>query len=52
MAYHANKTIPATIDEWLDEFEMFYIYEIFPEILALWGSNLQTDIQSKKTSQK
>lgn len=28
--------------------EMFSIYEVLPEILALWGSNLITDIESKK----
>ena len=48
MAWHADPTIPCTIEEWLDEFEMFSIYEILPEILDLWGSNLVTDIQSKK----
>ena len=48
MAFHADPTIPGTIEEWLDEFEMFSIYEILPEILDLWGSNLVTDIQSKK----
>ena len=48
MALHADHTIPSTIDDWLDEFEMFSIYEILPEILDLWGSNLVTDIQSKK----
>ena len=48
MAWHADPTIPGTIEEWLDEFEMFSIYEILPEILDLWGSNLVTDIQSKK----
>ncbi|EHI70265.1 hypothetical protein ACVRY7_05590 [Streptococcus ictaluri] len=52
MAWHADKSIPPTIDEWLDEFEMFSIYEILPEILELWGSNLQTDIQSKKNLKK
>ena len=40
--------IPATIEEWLDEFEMFSIYEVLPEILELWGMNLQTEIESKK----
>lgn len=50
MAYHADHTIPATIDDWLDQFEMFSIYEVLPEILELWGINLQTDIESKKTS--
>lgn len=48
MAYHADHTIPDTIDGWLDQFEMFSIYEVLPEILELWGSNLVTDIQSKK----
>lgn len=52
MAFHADNTIPGNIDDWLDQFEMFSIYEILPEILELWGSNLQTDIESKKTSQK
>ena len=48
MAKHADPSLPDTAEEWLDEFEMFSIYEILPEILDLWGSNLVTDIQSKK----
>lgn len=48
MAYHADNTIPPTIEEWLDRFEMFSIYEILPEILELWGSNLQTDVVNRK----
>ena len=48
MAWHADPTIPGMIEEWLDEFEMFSIYQILPEILDLWGTNLVTDIQSKK----
>ena len=48
MALHADKSVPGTIEEWLDQFEMFSIYEILPEILALWGDNLATDIESKK----
>ena len=48
MAYHADNSIPASIDEWLDEFEMFSIYEILPEILELWGANLETEVKSKK----
>lgn len=50
MAYHADHSIPASIDDWLDQFEMFSIYEILPEILELWGSNLVTDVASKKNS--
>ena len=48
MAYHADPTIPKTIDEWLDQFEMFSIYQVLPEILELWGSNMLTDIEAKK----
>lgn len=48
MAYHADPTIPATIDEWLDQFDMFSIYQVLPQILSLWGENLYTDVTSKK----
>jgi len=48
MAYHADPTIPDTIDEWLEQFEMFSIYEVLPEILDLWGSNLESDVDAKK----
>lgn len=48
MAYHANNSIPSTIEDWLDQFEMFSIYEVLPEILSLWGANLQTEVTSRK----
>ncbi len=49
MALHADpENTPHNIDEWLDQFEMFSIYEILPEILELWGSNLFTDIKARK----
>ena len=48
MALHADKSIPDTIEDWLDQFEMFSIYEILPEILELWGSNLFTDVTARK----
>ena len=50
MAYHADHTIPDNIDDWLDLIEMFSIYEVLLEILELWGSNLVTDVASKKNS--
>ena len=52
MAYHADHSIPQTIDEWLDDFEMFSIYEVLPEILELWGTNLETEVKSKKNFNK
>lgn len=48
MAYHADRSILGNIDDWLDQFEMFSIYEIIPDILELWGANLETEVQSKK----
>ena len=52
MAFHADPSIPKTIDEWLEQFEMFSIYEILPEILELWGTNLITDVEAKKNLKK
>ena len=48
MAFHADPSIPETIEEWLDQFEMFSIYQILPEILELWGSNLFTEVPQPK----
>ena len=49
MALHADpENTPKTINEWLDEFEMFSIYEVLPEIIELWGSNLFTDVSARK----
>lgn len=48
MALHADPTIPRTIEDWLDQFEMFSIYEVLPEILKLWGANLFTDVKARK----
>ena len=50
MALHADPTIPKTIDEWLDQFEMFSTYEILPEIIELWGSNLFTEVSQPKNA--
>ena len=52
MAYHADHSIPKNIDDWLDQFDMFSIYQILPEILSLWGANLETEVNSKKNLAK
>lgn len=51
MAYHADNSIPS-IEDWLDQFEMFSIYEVLPKILNLWDKNLQTDVEAKKNLKK
>ena len=48
MAKHADPTIPDSPEEWLDGFNTFSIYQVLPEIIKLWGLNVQTDIESKK----
>ena len=48
MAYHADNSIPASIDDWLYQFDMFSIYEVLPQILELWGDNLATEVAAKK----
>ena len=48
MAFHADPSIPKTIDEWLDQFDMFSIYQVLPQILELWGDNLMTEVEAKK----
>ena len=50
MAKHADPTIPDSPEEWLDEFSTFSIYQVLPKIIELWGLNVQTDVESKKTS--
>lgn len=48
MAKQADPTVPDTADEWLDGFTMFGIYQIMPELQALWGLNSATHAESKK----
>ena len=43
---------PKTIDEWLDGFSTFSIYEILPQILELWEMNLETTSEAKKKQKK
>lgn len=48
MARQYDQTIPATPEEWLERFNVFSIYEILPEILAMWQINQQTTAIPKK----
>lgn len=50
MAKHADSTIPDTPEEWLDEFNTFSIYQILPQLIELWGLNVKTEVEAKKTS--
>ena len=51
MARHADPdNVPTEPDDWLEQFGIFSIYEILPQLIELWGINLQTQVQAKKTS--
>ena len=48
MAKHADASIPDTPEEWLDEFNTFSIYQVLPQLIQLWGLNIQTEVDAKK----
>ena len=49
MARHADpENVPNNPDEWLEQFEMFSIYEVLPQLMERWGFNMATQVQAKK----
>lgn len=50
MAKHADSSIPDNPEDWLDEFNTFSIYQVLPKIIELWGLNVRTDVEAKKSS--
>lgn len=49
MAKHADpEGVPADPVEWLDRFNTFSIYQVFPAIGELWGANMSTTSKPKK----
>ena len=52
MAKHADSSIPDTPEEWLDGFNTFSIYQILPQLIDLWGLNMQTTVDARKNLAK
>ena len=48
MAKHADESVPDTVEEWLDGFDVFSIYFILPQIVELWRLNEKTTVTPKK----
>ena len=48
MARQYDSTAPDSPEEWLEQFEMFSIYEIMPELIDLWNLNNKTTAKPKK----
>ena len=46
MAKHQNPDVPDTPEDWLDQFNTFSIYEILPQIIELWGLNVEQQVES------
>jgi hypothetical protein len=50
MHKHGDPNQPSEIDDWLEQFETFSIYEVLPDILEMWGlENKQMSTAKKKT---
>lgn len=53
MARHADpQGVPDSVGAWLDEFETFSIYDVFPVILEMWEINMRTSNEPKKKSRR
>ncbi len=53
MAKHADpENIPDNPDDWLEAFNTFSIYEVLPQLIELWGLNVETQAESKKNIAK
>ena len=48
MAKQADSSIPNDCNDWLDEFSVFPIEEVFPEVIDLWQTSIQTLDKGKK----
>ncbi len=53
MAKHADpENVPDTPDEWLEQFNTFSIYQILPQLIELWGLNLEKQVETKRNFKK
>lgn len=53
MAKHANpQEVPNNPEDFLDPFNTFSIYQILPQLIELWGLNVQTQVDARKNFEK
>ena len=52
MARHADPNIPDTPEDWLEDFNTFSIYQVLPQIIELWGLNVETEVKNRKNLEK
>ena len=53
VAKHADpENVPDNPDDWIEAFNTFSIYEVLPQLIELWGLNVETQAESKKNIEK
>jgi len=53
MTRHADPAnVPDSPEEFLVQFNAFSIYQILPQLIELWGLNVQTEVESRKNLEK
>lgn len=53
MAKHADpQNVPDTPDEWLEQYNTFSIYQVLPQLIELWGLNVQSQAEAKTNFRK
>ena len=53
MARHASpEEVPDNPEDFLDQFNTFSIYQILPQLIDLWGLNVQTTVEARKNLAK
>ena len=48
MAKHADNSLPDNPNDWLDNLDMFSIYQVLPQVLELWNLSTATTAIPKK----
>lgn len=51
-AKHADPAVPDNEEEWLEQFELMDIYNIFPELIDMWIGERTTTSKLKKKGDK
>jgi hypothetical protein len=46
------ENVPDNPDERLEAFNTFSIYEVLPQLIELWGLNVETQAEAKKNIEK
>ena len=52
LAWLMARHVPDSPEEFLDQFNTFSIYQILPQLIELWGLNVQTEVESRKNLAK